>query len=150
MLNSQKTFFSWLININNLALFNFSDLMKSSNFSLEDLSNPKSFVHKPISSFNCYKRFALSEEQSQCSRNITTWIRLWVPYVGLSFIMMSVSGLSSFLSSCLTRVYLALVAIGDIIKDFNYQKWKGIIKYWNNYLKIFFGSLQFVSNQKGY
>ena len=49
LFNFKEAFFSWHENINNFFFVDGSDLMKISDFSLEDFSNPESFFDKSLS-----------------------------------------------------------------------------------------------------
>ena len=60
------------IDINNLSLSDFGDLMQSRDSTLDNLSNPECPVDKAVSGFDCDKAFALSEEKSKSSGHVAT------------------------------------------------------------------------------
>lgn len=72
LLNSKESFFFWFVDINNFSFLDFGDLVKSTNFSFQNLSNPKCSVDKSVGSFDGHKGFTLSEEKSEGSGNIAT------------------------------------------------------------------------------
>jgi hypothetical protein len=68
--DSDETFFRGFPNINNFLFADLDDHVKSLNFSANDLSHPKGFVHKLFSSFDSDEVLALSEEEGQGSADI--------------------------------------------------------------------------------
>ena len=73
-MNSHQTFFTRFPSINNFSLGDIDNLVKTFNLSADHLGNPKGFVHEAFCSFDGYKLFAFTKEESESSWDILSWV----------------------------------------------------------------------------
>lgn len=69
-MNGDKSLFTGLPDIDNFSFSHVHDLVKTFNFSAEDLSDPKGFVHEALCSLNSDKILAFTKEESESSRHV--------------------------------------------------------------------------------
>jgi hypothetical protein len=69
-MNSDKSLFTGFPDINNFAFGDVDDLVKTFNFSAEDLSNPKGFIHEALCSLDGNEILAFTKEESESSRHV--------------------------------------------------------------------------------
>ena len=65
VMDSDESFLGGFIDINNFSFGHMHDLVKTLNFSSDDLCDPESFFHESFSGLDCDEAFAFTKEKSE-------------------------------------------------------------------------------------